>query len=88
MDARNITTQRASTKLDWKCIGPYTILKVISLWAYELELPKGLHIHPVQPISHLTKASKDPLPGQQELSPPPVIVDGEEEYEVEYIDDS
>ena len=86
MDARNITTQRPSKKLDWKRLGPYEITEVISPWAYRLDLPMDIHIHPVQPISRLNKASSNPLPGQIESAPPPVIVDGEEEYEVERID--
>jgi hypothetical protein len=88
MDARNITTQRPSKKLDWKRLGPYEVIKVISPWAYRLQLPKELHIHPVQPISRLSKAPEDPLPGQIETPPPPVVVDGEEEYEVEQVEDS
>jgi hypothetical protein len=88
MDARNITTQRPSKKLDWKCLGPYEVVEVISPWAYRLQLPKDLHIHPVQPISRLSKVSEDSLPGQIESPPPPVIVEGEEEYEVEWVEDS
>jgi hypothetical protein len=80
MDARNISTQRPSKKLSWKHLGRYKISEVISPWAYRLNLPKDLHIHPVQPISCLSKVSEDPLPGQLRPAPPPVIVDGEEEY--------
>jgi glycosylphosphatidylinositol phospholipase D len=75
-------------KLDWKRIGPYEIIEVISSWAYRIKLPNQLHIHDVQLISHLEKAAEDPLPYQQQEPPPPVILDGEEEYEVERIDDS
>ena len=88
MDARNITTQRPSKKLDWKRLGPYEVEAVISPWAYRLRLPKDLHIHPVQPISRLSKTSEDPLPGQVEEAPPAVVVDGVEEYEVERVEDS
>jgi hypothetical protein len=88
MDARNILTQRPSKKLDWKHLGPYEICKVISPWAYLLNLPKDLHIYPVQPISRLSKVLEDPLPEQLEPAPPPVIVDGEDKYEVEQIEDS
>src|ERR1700731_3431041 len=88
MDARNITTQRPSKKLDWKRLGPYEVVEVISPWAYRLQLPKDLHIHPVQPISRLSKVAEDPLSEPIEAPPPPVIVDGEEEYEVEWIEDS
>jgi hypothetical protein len=66
MDTRNILTQRPRRKLDWKHLGPYKVSEVVSLWAYQLNLPKNLHIHPVQSIVHLGKVSEDPLPGQVE----------------------
>ena len=88
MDARNIATQRPSKKLDWKRLGPYEIKEVISPWAYHLQLPKDLHIHPVQPVSRLSKVAEDAMPGQIEAPPPAVIVNGEEEYEVERVEDS
>jgi hypothetical protein len=88
MDTRNISMQGPMKKLDWKDLGPYEISEVISPWAYRLNLPKDLHIYPIQPISHLSKVSEDPLPGQLEPALPPVILDGEEEYEVKRIEDS
>jgi hypothetical protein len=66
LDASNITTQRPSNKLDWKRLGPYEIQEAISPWAYRFQLPKDLHIHPVQPISRLNKVSENPLPRQIE----------------------
>jgi len=47
LDARHIRTTRPSRKLDWKQLGPYTIKRKVSPYAYELELPRGLRIHPV-----------------------------------------
>ena len=88
MDARNIVTQRPSKKLDWIRLGPYDITEVISPWAYRLQLPKDLHIDPVQPVSRLSKVAEDPMPGQVEAPLPAVIINGEEEYEVERIEDS
>jgi hypothetical protein len=61
IDARNISTKTQSKRLDWKYLGPQEISEVISPWAYPLNLPKDLHIHPVQPISHLNNVSEDPL---------------------------
>jgi hypothetical protein len=88
LDARNISTTRPSKKLDWKRIGPYEITEVISPWAFRIKLPHQLHIHDVQPISRLEKTAVNPLPLQQNEPPPPVIVEGEEEYEVEKVEDS
>jgi hypothetical protein len=88
MDARNISTQRPSKKLDWNHLAPYEISEVISAWSYRLDLPKDLHMHPVQPISCLSNDSEVPLTGQIEPVPLPVILNGEEEYEAQLIKDS
>jgi hypothetical protein len=88
LDARNISTTRPSQKLDWKRIGLYEVVEVISPRAFRITLPHQLHIHNVQPISRLEKTADNPLPLQQHEPPPPDIVEGEEEYEVERIEDS
>ena len=88
LEARNISTTRPSKKLDWKRIGPYEVTEVISPWAFRIKLPHQLRIHDVQPISRLEKPVVNPLPLQQHEPPPPVIVEGEEEYEVEKVEDS
>ena len=70
-------------------LGPYTILRVVSSHAYELELPADIRIHPVQPVSLLTAVDEDPYPGQHIPPPPPVVVKGEApEYPVESVDNS
>ena len=43
-------------------------------------------LHPVFPVVKLTLAPEDPIPGRHpKPPPPPVIVDGEQEWEVEEI---
>jgi hypothetical protein len=88
LDSRHIKTLRPQKKLDWKQLGPFRIKKVISSHAYELELPASMKIHPVFNVSLLRPAAEDPLPGQIQLPPPPVEVEGLEEWEVEDIVDS
>ena len=88
MDARHIRTTRPSHKLDWKRLGPYTVKRRVSPYAYELELPRGLRIHPVHHVSLLDPIARDPLPGQVMMPPPPVEVDGDHEYQVERVEDS
>ena len=61
-------------------------MEVISPWAYRLQLPRDLHIHPVQPVLRLSKVAEDPMPGQVEAPPPAVIVNRGEEYEVEWVE--
>src|SRR2546430_15214653 len=47
LNTRNLRTQRPSKKLDWKFVDPYTIKKKLSAYAYELELPPKMKVHPV-----------------------------------------
>jgi hypothetical protein len=90
IDARHISTTRPSKKLDWKNLGPFKVVKGISSHAYQLDLPESLKIHNVLPTSRLRPAPfmNEALPGQTQEPPPPVEVDGEEEYIVERIEDS
>ena len=69
----NIRTQRPSRKLDNKWIGPFKVLELIGKCACSLELPETLQIHPVFPISLLCPAAQDPIPGQSNQHPGPVI---------------
>ena len=69
-------------------MGPYNVLHRISPYGYELELPASIRIHRVQPVSLLDPVVDDPLGGQRIEPPPPVEVDGEEQYQVSSIEDS
>ena len=53
---------------------------------YKIELPAGLNINPVIHVDRLSPWRDNGL--TQPAPPPPDIVDGEEEYEVEEILDS
>jgi hypothetical protein len=88
LDARNVKTLRPQKKLDWKFLGPYRITKVVSPYAYCLELPASMKIHPVFHVNLLRPAATDPLPEQRQEPPPPVEVEGVEEWEVQDILDS
>ena len=88
LDARNLRTRRESKKLDWKNVGPYRIVKVVSSHAYQLDLPESMRIHPVFHVSLLRPAQPESeyLPGQLIQPPEPVEVEGEPEYFVERIE--
>ena len=88
LDARNVRTVRPTRKLDWKRLGPFRVHKQVSPYAYELDLPASIRIHRVQPVSLLDPVVEDPLEGQVVPPPPPVEVEGEEEYQVSSIEDS
>jgi len=88
LSSRNIKTQRPSKKLDWKRLGPYTILKRIGTQAYRLQLPSSFKIHPVFHVSLLDKHMESNIPDRIQPPPPPVIIENQEEFEVEEILDS
>jgi len=88
LDARHVRTTRPPQKLDWKKLGPSKVLRRISPYAYELELPASIRIDRVQPVSLLEPVVNDPLDGQRIELPTPVEVDGEEEYQVSGVEDS
>jgi hypothetical protein len=86
--SRNMRTERPARKLDWKRLGRFKILAKVGSYAYKLDLPRTMKVHPVFHVSLLEPAANDPMPGQQREPPPPVVVDGEDEYHVEEILDS
>jgi hypothetical protein len=91
LSAKNLRTQRPSVKLDHKNEGPYKVLEKVGATSYRLQIPEETKIHPVFHSNLLRLDREDPLPGQNQPPPGPVIIDeGEEdeEYEVERILDS
>jgi len=60
----------------------------VSPYAYELDLPPAIKIHPVFHVRLLRPAATDPVPGQRQEPPPPVEINGLEEFEVEEVLDS
>ena len=75
---------RSSEKLVEQFVGPYKIKVIISSNVVELELPATVRIHPVVNVSRI-KWYIDQVDGQRKEMPQPVVVGGEEEWEVEKI---
>jgi transposase InsO family protein len=88
LDARNWKTRRPSAKLDHRRHGPFRIARKISSHVYRLELHDSMQVHPVFHVSLLELAAQNPLPGQRQPAPPPVEIDGEQEWYVDRILDS
>ena len=83
LSTRNLTMKMVgSAKLMPKYLGPFTISRKINQVAYELDLPPCMKIHNVFHVSLLNAYRSD---GSVHPPPPPTLVDGELEYEVERI---
>ena len=77
--------QHLVAKLQRHCIGPFPIVKVISLLMYRLELPPNWHIHPVFHASNLKKYHRSKEFERAGQPTPPIVVEGQEDYKVEAI---
>jgi len=76
--------RRRSEKLTECFIGPYKIKGIISSNAIELELPRTNKIHPIVNVSRV-QLYKPQVEEQKKTLLKPVIIEGEEEFEVEKI---
>ena len=88
LSSKHFRTQRPFKKLDHKLVGPYEVVESVGTHAYRLRFPPSIKRYPVVHVSEIEPASNDPLPGQRHSPPLPVVVDGEEEWEVEELVDS
>jgi len=75
---------RRLEKLIERFIGPYKIKGIIFSNAIELELPKSIRIHPIVNVSRV-QLYRPQVERQKKTPPKPVIIKGEEEFEVEKI---
>ncbi len=85
LDARNLHVNTPSKKLSPRRYGPFKVIKQISKVAYQLQLPSQMKIHNVFHIDRLIPFVSTEAYGQAYSQPPPELIDGEEEYEVETI---
>jgi len=83
-DLKYQMVRRRTEKLTERFIGPYKIKKIVSSNTVELELPSTVKIHLVVNISRICKYVGQ-VKGQQKEQPAPVVIEGEEEWEVERI---
>jgi hypothetical protein len=65
LDGSDIATNRPSSKLSHRCLGPFVVEASVGLTAYRLALPPQLrHLHPVFPVVKLSPAPPDPILGR------------------------
>jgi hypothetical protein len=88
IDVRNMKTKRPSKKLNHTKIGPVKILKKIGTRAFRMVLPTAIEVHNVFHVSLLEPYHKLGIPGCHQPPPPPEEVEGEENWEVEFVANS
>ena len=85
LDSKNLKIGYPTRKLAPKREGPFLIEEVISTHAYKLKLPLQWKIHPVFHVGLLTPFKETDTHGPNYLKPPPDLIEGEFEHEVEAI---
>jgi len=80
----NQMARRHTEKFTKYFVGPYKVKAIISSNAVKLELPSMIKIHPVVNVSRV-QWYKSQVEGQKKEMPQPVVIEGEEEWEVEKI---
>ena len=83
-DLKYQIVRRRTEKLMERFVGPYRIKKIISLNVVELELPSIVKIHSVVNVSRIQRYVGQ-VEGQRKEQPAPVVIEGEEKWEVERI---
>ena len=85
LEATNLCFPLQATKLNPKWYGPFKIVKEISPIAYRLNLPPVWKIHNVFHTSLLLPYQETTAHRPNFTQPPPDLINGEEEFEVECI---
>ncbi len=85
LEGSNLKTTHPTAKLAPKRYGPFPINNKISDVVYQLDLPPQWKIHNVFHASLLTPYQETETHGPNFTEPPPDIIEGEPEYEVEEI---
>jgi len=83
-DLKYQMVRKRTEKLMERFVGPYRIKKIISSNVVELELSSTVKIHSVVNVSRIQRYIGQ-VEGQRKEQPAPVIIKGEEEWEVERI---
>jgi Integrase zinc binding domain/Chromo (CHRromatin Organisation MOdifier) domain len=85
LEGKNLPISHGTIKLSPKHYRPFTITKLISPVASQLELPVSWNIHPIFHNNLLTPYVETNAHGPNFTRPPPDLINGEAEYEVESI---
>ena len=88
LEGRHLRTNQPTAKLAPRRHGPFPIIQVMSPVNYRLQLPTQWSIHDMFHIDLLTPYCETLTHGANYQRPPPDLIDGVEEFEVEKVLDS
>ena len=87
--AQFFRTTCPSKKLAEKYLGPFEIIAQVGTLSWTLRLPDSMcAVHPVFHVSMLEPHVENTIPHRIQPPPPPVVIDGEPEFEIAEILDS
>ena len=87
--AEFLRTTRPSKKLSNKYDGPYEIIAKPGKQSFTLRLPDSMRaVHPVFHVSQLKISDPNEIPNRIQPPPPPIVIEGEPEFEISEILDS
>src|ERR1700682_620155 len=85
LEGTNLKLPYDNRKLSPKRYGPFRVAAKILETSYQLDLPQSWKIHPVFHATLLTPYKETEVHGPNFIEPPPEIIEGEPEWEVEKI---
>ena len=85
LDGRNLRIKTHSKKLTPRRYGPFEVMKQVSPVTYRIKLPASMKIHNVFHVDLLIPFHETDAYGTAYPQPPPELIDGQEEFEVEEI---
>ena len=85
IEGTNLKTLYPSAKLAPKCYGPFKVMKRLSPVVYENKIPHQWKVHNMFRANLITPYKETAIHGPNYSRPPPDLVNGEEEFEVEQI---
>ena len=85
LDVKNLKMTHPTHKLQAKRYGLFKIINALSHVVYQLQLPPSWKIHNVFHASYLSQYWETKEHGLNYLEPPPDIIEGQPEWEVEAI---
>jgi len=84
--AKYLRTTQPLHKLAERFLGPFTITGKPSTQSYQIKLLDYLHlVHPVFHVFQLEPSPPSSIPDRTNPPPPPIVVDGNLEYEISQI---